>query len=71
MEEDYVQLPVPGKQRVYGSATGRGAIGALPVSHPTPLSRLIFRDLKLLITLNQEEEQKSQSGRVELHTCFL
>ncbi len=63
MEEDYVQLPVPGKQGVYGSATGRGAIGELPASHPTPLSRLIFRDLKLLVALNQEEEQMGQSGK--------
>ena len=40
-----------------------GALGPLPPSYPTPLSRLIFRDLKLLITLNQEEdEQPSQPG---------
>lgn len=62
MEEDYVQLPVPGKQGPHGSTTGRGAIGPLPALHPTPLSRLIFRDLKLLITLNQEEEQAGESA---------
>ncbi|KAA6418149.1 MAG: Autophagy-related 2 [Trebouxia sp. A1-2] len=61
MEEDYVQLPVPGKQGTHGFTTGRGAIGPLPASHPTPLSRLVLRDLKLLITLNHEEEQ---AGRV-------
>ncbi|KAL0044023.1 hypothetical protein WJX82_003156 [Trebouxia sp. C0006] len=65
MEEDYVQLPVPGKQGPHGSTTGRGAIGPLPASHPTPLSRLIFRDLKLLITLNQEEEQAGHVSQAE------
>ena len=63
MEEDYVQLPTPGKQGVYGSATGRGAIGPLSPSHPNPLSRLILRDLKVLITLNQEAQQDSESGK--------
>lgn len=62
LEEDYVQLPDPENQGGYGSATGRGAIGPLSPSHPTPLSRLILRDIKLLITLNQEEEQESCSG---------
>jgi len=74
MEEDYVQLPVPGKQGAYGSTTGRGAIGPLPASHPAPLSRLIFRDLKLLITLNQEEEQAGESAKnetVKLKICIL
>ena len=63
MEENYVQLPIPGKQGTHGSMTGRGAIGPLPASHPTPLSRLIFRDLKLLITLNQEEEQPGKPAK--------
>jgi len=31
-----------------------------------PLSRLIFRDLKLLITLNQEEEQTGESAKYML-----
>ena len=63
MEEDYVQLPVAGKQGTHGSTTGRGAIRPLPASHPTPLSCLILRDLKLLITLNQEEEQAGESAK--------
>ena len=63
LQDDYIQLQPPGRQGVYGSTTGRGATGPLPPSYPTPLSRLIFRDLKLLITLNQEEdEQPSQPG---------
>ena len=66
MEEDYVQLPVPGNQGVYGSATGRGAIGPLSPSHPAPLSRIILRDLKLLITLNQEEEQEAELGALAI-----
>ena len=63
LEDDYIQLQPPGQQGVYGSTTGRGAVGPLPPSCPTPLSRLIFRDLKLLITLVQEEnEQLLQPG---------
>ena len=57
-----MQLPIPRQQGTHGSALGHGAIGALPASYPTPLSRLIFRDLKLLITLNEEEERSSESG---------
>lgn len=61
MEDDYIQLQLPARQGVHGS--GRGAIGPLPPSHPVPLSRLILRDLKLLITLSpEEEEQTSQPG---------
>ena len=63
LEDDYIQLQPPGEQGVYGSATGRGAIGPLPPSHPLPQSRLIFRNLKLLITLNQEEDQAAQPGQ--------
>lgn len=62
MEDDYIQRQLMGRQG--GSAGGRGAIGPLPSSHPTPLSRLILRDLKLLITLSpEEEEQTSQPGQ--------
>lgn len=77
MEEDYVQLPPPRQQGAHGSALGHGAIGALPASYPTPLSRLIFRDLKLLITLNEEEERSSESGgtgvspQVQQLSCML
>lgn len=67
MEDDYIQLQLPSKQGVHGSASGRGAIGPLPPSHPTPLSRLILRDLKLLITLSpEEEEQTTQPGQFRL-----
>ena len=67
MEDDYIQLQLPGRQGVHGSASGRGAIGPLPPSHPTPLSRLILRDLKLLITLSaEEEEQTTQPGQYRL-----
>ena len=58
LEDDYIQPQPPGRQGVYGATTGRGAIGPLPPSHPTPISRLIVRDLKLLLTLNQEEHER-------------
>ena len=69
MEDDYIQLQLPSRQGVHGSASGRGAIGSLPPSHPTPRSRLILRELKLLTTLSpSDEEQTTQPGQ---YTLFL
>ena len=66
MQEDYVQLPSPTKQQSADSAEGGGAVGPLPDGYPAPLSRVIVRNFRVLITLNQAEDQKPPSG-----TCCL
>lgn len=62
MQEDYVQLPSPRKQQSADSAEGGGAIGPLPVGYPAPLSRVTVRNFKVLITLNQAEDQQQADG---------
>ena len=54
MQEDYVQQPSPSRQQTADSACKGGALGPLPDGYPAPLSRLVVKNLKLLITLNQE-----------------
>lgn len=67
MQEDYVQQPSPQRQQTADSAASGGAVGPLPEGYPQPQSRLVVRNLKLLITLNQESEL--QPIGTLLNTC--
>ena len=50
---DHVPVPPPGPPGGFSGVGGfgRGAIGPLPPDYPAPASRLVLRDIKLLLQL--------------------
>ena len=54
--DDYVRMPTPEECAASSGAgpTGRGAIAPLPGGYADPASRLLVRDVKVMITLAEE-----------------
>ena len=54
--DDYVRMPTPEEcaASLGAGPTGRGAIAPLPEGYAGPASRLLVRDVKVMITLTEE-----------------